>query len=181
MLAERLGDSSKIVQIAAAYALREIATRRQTGYDAIAASLRSDDDRTRWGAAMVFNQHFRYLAQHSELLEAMIERLNDPSSQVRRVAAQALPKWYFWLKDDSLKVRVEEAVIEALGRPQHPHVRRALIEGFRNINDDNVRYLYNTWIIAAKKPEDQNRIESSHREHVVRQAARFARVLAEGN
>ncbi len=182
LLAERLGDPSKMVQRAAACAVREIATRRHAGRDVILAALDSDDDRTRWGAAMVFNQHFRYLAQDTELLGALIDRLQrDPSTQVRLIAAQALPKWWFWLKDASAKVRVEQALIEAMGRPEHPWVRRALIEGFRNTQDENVRYLYNTWTVAAKGPGQKEHIEQAHAEHVTQQAKRVADVLANGN
>ena len=183
-LGERLGDASKLVQRAAAVALREIATRHLIGHEIIRDALRSDHDRTRWGAAMVFNQHFRFLAQDAELLDAMLERLDldkEPAPTIRMLAAQSLAKWWFWLKDTDGKARIEDAFLAAMSRPEHPYPRRALIEGFRNINDDNTRYLYNTWSIAAKQEQEQQQIEQAHRDNVQAQAKRIARALQDGN
>ncbi|PYV20703.1 MAG: hypothetical protein DMG27_22375, partial [Acidobacteria bacterium] len=60
-----LGDSSKMVQSTAAWALRMVLSRRQEaaprGRALLAAALRSPDARRRWGATRLFNQHFKYL------------------------------------------------------------------------------------------------------------------------
>ncbi len=186
-LAKALGDPSKMVQRAAAAAIREIATRqgpRQlvAAHDIILAALNSKDDRTRWGATMIFNQHFRYLAQDTALIPALVERMqHDPAVIVRMTAAQALSKWWFWLKDTQPRVPIEKAFTDAMAHPEHPWVRRALIEGFRNMQDDNTRYLYNTWTVAMKRPEDQKTVEAAHKRSVYEQAQRILDVLKNGN
>ena len=68
-LIKGLGDPTKMVQTAAAYALRMVLSRRQeaapAGRKLLHAALASPDARTRWGAARVFNQHFRDLTGRS--------------------------------------------------------------------------------------------------------------------
>ena len=64
-LIKSLGDPTKMVQSSSAYAVRMVLSRRQdaapAGRKLLAAALVSPDARTRWGAARVFNQHFRDL------------------------------------------------------------------------------------------------------------------------
>ena len=64
-----------MVQTSSAYALRMVLSRRQNiapqGRKMLAAALASPDARTRWGAARVFNQHFRDLTGDPELLAAL--------------------------------------------------------------------------------------------------------------
>jgi len=59
---QALGDQTKMVQSSAAYAIRMILSRRQDaapgGNKLLIAALSSQNARTRWGAARVFNQHF---------------------------------------------------------------------------------------------------------------------------
>ena len=89
-----LGDSSKMVQSSAAWALRMILSRRQQGTSdgraLLAAALRSPDARRRWGATRLFNQHFKSLTDDWALLPALTERLNDPVPFVRFQAASGL-------------------------------------------------------------------------------------------
>lgn len=72
VLIKGLGDSTKMVQNASAYALRMVLSRRQTqapeGRKLLTAALSSPDARTRRGAARVFNQHFRDLTDDPQLL-----------------------------------------------------------------------------------------------------------------
>ncbi|MBL8291826.1 MAG: HEAT repeat domain-containing protein, partial [Bryobacterales bacterium] len=76
-LATRLGDPSKLVQRGAAWALRNIASRRpESRAQALAAierSLDSTDDRTRWGALRVLNQHFKYVSEEWTLGERVLK------------------------------------------------------------------------------------------------------------
>ncbi len=89
VLIKGLGDPSKMVQTASAYALRMVLSRRQTaareGRKHLAAALASPDARTRWGAARVFNQHFRDLTDDPQLLAALEKRFerSGPRSPFR--------------------------------------------------------------------------------------------------
>ena len=64
-----------MVQTSSAYAIRMVLSRRQKvapeGRKMLAAALASPDARTRWGAARVFNQHFRDLTDDPDLLAAL--------------------------------------------------------------------------------------------------------------
>src|SRR5207249_4571871 len=111
-----LGDSSKAVQSAAAWALRMILSPRQDaapprGRALLAGALGSPNARRRWGATRLFNQHFKYLTDDPELLRALTERLNDPVPSVRFQAASGLWRWYYWKADDRDE---RAAILEAL-------------------------------------------------------------------
>ncbi len=87
-LERALGDSSKLVQRAAAQALREM-----DAAPALAAALRSSNGRVRWGALRAFQQASRPLAEHSELLTEVRAALQDAVPQNRKLAAKALSQW----------------------------------------------------------------------------------------
>ena len=53
----------------------------------LVAALGSPNARVRWGAARVFNQHFRDLTGDKELLAALEKDVNDPVPFVRFEAA----------------------------------------------------------------------------------------------
>lgn len=185
-LVARLGDSSKLVQRGAALALRQIASRRpEARAAAIAAlrkALRSPDERTRWGATRVFNQHFKYLSEEWTLGEELIRLTRDePVPAVKMAAIQALYQWWYWDRSDGHKAAIEDALIAGLGRDEHPWVRRNFIEAYYNTLDDNVRYLYGSWIPRVKRPEDKQAITEGHRENVRRQAVRFRDAMRDGN
>jgi hypothetical protein len=177
-LAQALGDPSKLVRRAAAWALRQIMSRRGRGEELILAALRSGDDRTREGALRIFNQHFRYLAERADLSREVIERLQrDPVVLVRMEAAQALWRWWYWAKEEERKAAFETVVIDRLGAPEHPWVRRNLIEGLHNVLDENVSYLHNSWIRALVRKEDRERVSAGWRANVLGQAQRFRQAL----
>ena len=71
--------------------VRMVLSRRQeaapAGRKLLAAALASPNARTRWGAARLFNQHFRDLTSDPELLAALERDLNDPVPYVRFEAA----------------------------------------------------------------------------------------------
>jgi HEAT repeat protein len=184
-LIRSLGDDSKLVQIAAAQALRRIASRYQTGYDEIIAALdpqnEKGDERTRWGATRVFAQHFSYLAGKTEIADKLIASLSDAYAPARMQAAKSLTQWFYWAKDDALRDRIADAFIARMAVDEHPWIRRNLIEGFYSLSDENVRYLYNNWIGLLPGKEDRDRAIASHHESSRRMAERVARALETGN
>ncbi len=182
-LANALGDPSKLVQRAAAQALREIAIRRQTGMDVIAARLDSKDARTRWGALRIFNQHFRDLTNNEKVLAAIIRDVSDPAPQNRFQSAWALSRWYSWQNNNpSDRQQILNALIHRLGPdgPEMTVARRGLVEGLYTILDENTGYLQ-AWIKASAKPEDRARIEDGFEAVAAEQARIIAQALRTGN
>lgn len=176
-----LGDSSKLVQIAAAQALRRVAERHQIGFDQIETALAERNERTRWAATRVFAQHFAYLAPQSQLADKFLGLLNDSFAPVRMQAAKTLVRWNFYAKDEALKDRIADAFIARLGVNEHPWVRRNLMEGVYSLADENVRYLYNNWIGHLPQPADKEQATRGHHETSRRMAERLARALESGN
>jgi hypothetical protein len=192
-----LGDPSKLVQIAAAQALRRIASRfvaPPSGGNAqsrdvppesgtiniVIATLDHPDERARWGATRVFAQHFSYLTGKNEIADKLIARLSDPHTPVRMQAAKSLTQWFYWTKDESLRDRIADAFLARMAVNEHPWMRRNLIEGFYILADENVRYLYNNWIGHLAQKEDREGAVASHRESSRRMAERIARALETG-
>lgn len=177
-LAKKLGDPSKLVQRAAAWSLRQIAMRRPTAReDAVAAmraAMQSDDARVRWGATRIFNQHFKYLSEDWRLGQELV-RLSQSESipAVKMQALQGLGQWWFWDRSREHKAAIEDALIAGLGRVEHPWVRRGFIEAYYNTLDDNLRYLYGSWMERIKLDEDRETVRTAHQQHVLGQAERF--------
>ena len=185
-LANRLGDSSKLVERAAAWAVRQIASRRQTARPAVIATLRaamnSADERTRWGAVRVFNQHFKYLSEEWELGRELLRLARqEPVPAVKMGAIQALYQWWYWDRSVEHKAAIEETMLAGLGEDEHPWVRRNLIETYYLVLDDNVRYLYGSWLPRLKRPEDRAAIRDAHQESVRLQAIRYRDAMKAGN
>ena len=204
LLCGLLGDNSKMVQIAAAQALRRhgLTVRAKlsgigNGYDsqtnippesegttvkdAILAALDSGNERTRWGATRIFAQHFKYLTGNTALADKLIAQLSDPYILVRTQAAKSLVQWFYWTKDEALKDRITDAFIAGMAVNEHPWMRRNLLEGFYSLADENVRYLYNNWIGHLAQKEDQQRAIAAHHEASRRLAECIARALETGN
>jgi hypothetical protein len=180
-LGSRLGDSSKLVQRAAAWSLRQIASRKGVP-PAIETALRSPDDRTRWGALRIFNQHFRYLVANWQLGGHLIRIAGtDPVTANKLAASQALYQWWYWDASAGHRRAIEESLIAGLGRPEHPWVRRGFQEAYLGVLDDNVRYLYGSWIPRVKRPEDRAAIDAGHKAAVLEQATRFRNAMVSGN
>lgn len=185
-LAKALGDASKLVQRAAAWSLRQIAMRSKDGradaIDAIREALQSENPRVRWGATRVFNQHFKYISEEWPLAEELI-RLSktEPVPAVKMQAIQGLYQWFFWDRSLEHKGRIEEALIAGLGREEHPWVRRNFIEGYYNVLDDNLRYLYGSWMVRIKRDEDRKIVREGHQDFVKAQAMRFDAAMRAGN
>jgi HEAT repeat protein len=184
VLIKALGDPSKMVQTSSAYALRMVLSRREKvaaeGRTQLAAALGSSDARTRWGAARVFNQHFRDLTDDPKLLAALERDLNDPVPAVRFEAAGGVWRWYYWQVD---RAETRRGTLEALAvRMNTEHdamVRRGLEESIYNLLDENTGYL-SAWVRASATDEDKNRINAGYEVVARDQAQVLAKVLREG-
>ncbi|MGA2534466.1 MAG: HEAT repeat domain-containing protein [Terracidiphilus sp.] len=184
VLTKGLGDPTKMVQSSSAYALRMVLSRRQDaapeGRKMLAAALGSPNPRTRWGAARVFNQHFRELTSDPELLAALEKTLNDPVPYVRFEAAGGVWRWYYWQVD---KPAVRRGTLEALATRLNTEtdamVRRGLQESVYDLLDENTGYL-GAWVRASSKDEDKDRITTGYEDVVRDQAQVLAKVLREG-
>ncbi|MCI0662722.1 MAG: hypothetical protein L0220_16775, partial [Acidobacteria bacterium] len=135
----------------------------------------------RWGATRIFAQHFADLTGRSELAAKLLELLADRSIIVRMQAAKSLIPWFYWSKDEVLKDRITDAFIARMSVPEHPWMRRNLIEGFYSLADENVRYLYNNWIGHLAQKEDRDMATARHRQASHKLAERIARALETGN
>ena len=180
-LGRLLGDRSKLVQVAAAQALRRIVSKNQSGSEELVAALQSNDERARWGATRVFAQHFSGLTGNNEIARTLMDRLADPSITVKMQAAKSLVQWFYWTRDEDVKWRIADAFIARMAVNEHPWMRRALREGFYSLADENVRYLYNNWIGQLPQKEDRDKAAAGHREASRKMAERIARALETGN
>jgi hypothetical protein len=183
-LIKGLGDPAKMVQTTSAYALRIVLSRRQDaapeGRKLLAAALASPNARTRWGAARVFNQHFKDLTGDTELLAALERTLNDPVPFVRFEAAGGLWRWYYWQVDQpAVRRGTLEALATRLNTETDAMVRRGLQESVYDLLDENTGYL-SAWVRASSKDEDKDRINTGYEEVVRDQAQVLAKVLREG-
>ena len=184
VLIKGLGDPTKMVQTSSAYAIRMVLSRRQDaapeGRKLLTAALASPDARTRWGAARVFNQHFRDLTDDPQLLAALERDLNDPVPYVRFEAAGGVWRWYYWQVD---KPEVRRGTLEALATRLNTEtdsmVRRGLEESVYDLLDENTGYL-SAWVRASSKDEDKNRINAGYEAVARDQAQVLAKVLREG-
>ena len=184
VLIKSLGDPTKMVQSTSAYAIRMILSRRQdaapAGRKLLAAALVFPDARTRWGAARVFNQHFRDLTDDPQLLAALEKDLNDPVPSIRFEAAGGVWRWYYWQVD---KPEVRRGTLEALATRLNIEtdgmVRRGLQESIYDLLDENTGYL-SAWVRASSKDEDKDRINEGYEAVARDQAQVLAKALREG-
>jgi HEAT repeat protein len=192
-LVRGLGDETRVVRRAAAEALRSIGNRLNASappgavetqrllVDRLQAALRSPDDRTRRGATCIFAAHFRELSQELGLANVLLERLDDADPIVAMQAIKGLWRWWYWRADPSLRDRIEDRFIAALSRPEHPWVRRNLVEALYIIGDENIRYLDNNWIPSLARAEDRRAATDGQHATVNRLGAKYVRALEAGN
>jgi HEAT repeat protein len=184
VLIHGLGDPVKMVQISSAYALRMVLSRRQdaapAGRKMLAAALGSPDARTRWGAARVFNQHFKDLTGDPVLLAALEKDLNDPAPFVRFEAASGVWRWYYWDVDkQEVRRGTLESLATRLNTETDPMVRRGLEESIYDLLDENTGYL-SAWVRASAQEEDKDKINNGYEAVAKDQAQVLAKVLREG-
>ena len=183
-LIQALGDQTKMVQTSAAYAVRMILSRRQDtapeGRKLLVAALGSPNPRTRWGAARVFNQHFRQLTGDKDLLAALERAVNDPVPFVRFEAAGGLWRWYYWQVDQpEMRRSTLETLAMRMNVETDAMVRRGLEESIYDLLDENTGYL-TAWVRASATDADKKRIGDGYEAVVRDQAQVLAKVLREG-
>jgi hypothetical protein len=181
--AKLLGDGSKMVQRTAAWATRQAHSRHESlSVTTLASALRAADDRTRWGATRVFAAHFAALARGAELA-APLQMLasSEPVPLIRMDAVKALWQFWFWTPDAKTKSGIEDTILAALGKPQHPWVAQNLRHAVYNIADENIRYLYNNWVPLLARQEDRERAIRGRLRLETRLAEKFAAVLDSGS
>ncbi len=183
-LMQALGDPTKMVQSSAAYAVRMILSRRQDaapeGRKLLIAALDSPNARTRWGAARVFNQHFRDLTGDPALLAALEKAVNDPVPFVRFEAASGIWRWYYWQVDQpEMRRSTLETLATRMNVETDAMVRRGLQESIYDLLDENTGYL-TAWVRASAQDEDKNKIGAGYEAVVHDQAQVLAKVLREG-
>ncbi|MGH9667237.1 MAG: HEAT repeat domain-containing protein, partial [Bryobacteraceae bacterium] len=181
VLAAALGDSNKMVQRTAAWALRMILERRPDaaakGRAELARALASPDARTRWGATQLFNQHFKYVAGDGALRAALEHDIDDPVPAVRLQAAKGLWQWSYWQSDNpEARKSILTALATRLNTETEPDVRRAIHESVYNLLDENTGYLQ-AWVRTAATEEDRRRINRGYEDVVRDQAQVLARIL----
>jgi hypothetical protein len=125
--------------------------------DEVRRALASPDDRTRWGATRIFAAHFSALAKRPELAAALELLTEDPVPTIRMAAVKGLWQFWFWSPEASVKDGIENALLVALGKPQHPWVRQNLHHAIYNLADENIRYLYNNWVPLLADQADRER------------------------
>lgn len=177
ILSVALGDSSKLVQRTAAWAMRQVLSRRQQGNDVLLRALDSKDVRVQWGATRVFATHFRELAGDPRLADALLQSTASPSLAVRVQAWKGLWQFWFWSPSDVVKGKIEDAFLAGLTVPQHDWVERNLHEGLYNLGDENIRYLYNNWVPAIAREEDRDRVVRGRLKHEARLAEKYSQFL----
>ncbi len=183
-LTQALGDQTKMVQVAVAYAIRMTLSRRQddapAGRKLLVAALQSPNPRARWGATRVFNQHFKDLTGDKELLTALERNLSDPVPYVRFQAAAGLWRWYYWQVDQpDVRRSTLETLATRLNVETDAMVRRGLQESIYDLLDENTGYL-TAWVRTSAQDEDKNRIAAGYEVVARDQAQVLAKVLREG-
>ncbi len=192
-LYRRLGDESKVVQRAAALALRTYGNRLNAR-DQNSTSFQVDfregirkpllgkcDDRTRRGATRIFAAHFRDLSKELTLAVQLLTRLDDSDPVVQMQAVKGLWRWWYWRDDIGLRNRIEDQLIAKLAVPTHPWVRRNVIEALYIIGDENIRYLYTNWVPALATQDRRDRATAAQHATVNRLAEKYIKALDSSN
>jgi Squalene-hopene cyclase C-terminal domain len=182
VFATSLGDPSKMVQRTAAWAMRQTYSRRAaTPSSDLEAAMNSADDRTRWGAARVFAQHFSAIARRPDFVTALGRLAGDPVTTVRMAAVKGLWQFWFWSPDQNVRGKIEDTLLTAIAQPQSSWVASNLRDAIYNLADENIRYLYNNWVPLLALPEDRTRAIEGRLAIESRLAEKFAAALDRGS
>ncbi len=177
-----LGDPSKLVQRTAAWALREIYSRRAgVSSTTLLSALTANNDRTRWAATRVFAHHFAELARRKEFITALETRVDDPAVSTRLNAVAGLWQAWFWNADPATRSGIEDTVLAALAKPQHPWIESNLHAAVYNLADENIRYLYNNWVTGLAREDDREKAIRGRLAIEATLAEKFSVVLEQGN
>ena len=182
VLVKLLGDPSKMVQRTAAWSLRQTYSRHEdTPASDLISALRSDDDRTRWGASRVFAQHFSALARRPEMAAALRGLSTDPVVPIQMMAIKGLWQFWFWTPDTAVKSNIEDSLLALMAKPQHPWIESNLHDAVYNLADENIRYLYNNWVPLLAHEEDRTRAIRGRLAIEDRLSQKFSRILDTGS
>jgi hypothetical protein len=182
VIAARMDDPSKLVLRAAAWAMRQVYSRRlDASGQPLLRALDSPVERERWAATRVFATHFSALAKRDEFATLLAKRMGDSSPAVAMQAIKASWQYWYWTPSLAAREAIEDAVLAAMAKPQHAWVERNLKEAIYNLADENIRYLYNNWVPGLAKAEDRDRVIRGRLGIEDRLAIKFAKVLESGN
>jgi hypothetical protein len=181
LIQSALADTSKLVQRTAAWAMRQVLSRRGQGNDVLLAALASKDSRMEWGATRVFATHFRELARDSRFVDGLIAKTASTSEPVKIQALKGLWQMWFWSPDDAVKGKIEDTFLAGLKKPQSDWVERNLREGLYNLGDENIRYMYNNWVPLMAHEADRERVIRGRLKHEARLAEKYTRFLETEN
>ncbi len=181
VLFQSLGDSSKMVQRTAAWAVRQRYSRHsETPSQELVSALASKNDRTGWGATRVFAQHFSALAQRPDFAAPLAKLTAGHAIAVEMQAIKGLWQYWFWSADVPSKSMIEDTLLSGMAKPQSAWIASNLRDAVYNLADENIRYLYNNWVPLLANQEDRERAIKGRLAVESRLAAKFATVLETG-
>ncbi len=132
-----LGDPSKIVWRASAWALRHLGNRG-IGHAEIARALRSPEPAIRRGAARIFAYQFYGMDQEEHLRDSFFTLLADPDLLTRLQAVQTLRQWFYRSMDFHVCTTIVRAFIKRMSAADDPAVRQCLVENLYIMMDENL-------------------------------------------
>jgi hypothetical protein len=96
-------------------------------------------------------------------------------------AIKGLWQFWFWSADDGARNRIEDTILQAMAKAQHPWISANLRAAVYNLADENIRYLYNNWVPLLGREQDRERAIRGRLSVEARLADKFARVLEQGS
>lgn len=179
LLLRLLNDPSKVVQRNAAFALREIAVRKGTGFNAIEKALTSPSIRVKRAGLRIFNQHFRFLTSNPRLLNQLLTLVREEKDPIgRMMAVQPLHQWWYWNADYTLRGKILDTLLELLGEEKaHPWVLASAKESLYNITDEDIQYVYNFWVPLLAQEVDRRKAIAGFEAVMKLQAQKIAQAL----
>lgn len=136
-LIARLGDPSKIVWRASAWALRRLGNAG-IGVVAILEALQNPDPLIRRGATRIFAYQFYGLDDRPALALQLLFLTDDPDLWTRLQALKTLRQWFYRTSDLALQRRIVFAYLSRMADETVPVVRRNLSEGMYIMLDENL-------------------------------------------
>jgi HEAT repeat protein len=136
-LVSRLGDPSKIVWRASAWALRRLGNNG-LGLDSIKSALDDPDAATRRGAARIFAYQFHGMDTRLDLADRLAELTRDPDLWTRLQALRTLRQWFYRTGDSAFARRIIDTYVARMAQPEPAVVRKNLSEGLYIMLDENL-------------------------------------------
>jgi hypothetical protein len=136
-LVRSLGDPSKIVWRASAWALRRLGNQG-IGIEAVKAALHDPDPHIRRGATRIFAYQFQGMDTRLDLAERLLELTGDPDLWTRLQALRSLRQWFYRTSDARFQRRIIDTYLARMALPESPVVRKNLSEGLYIMLDENL-------------------------------------------